>query len=307
MEKIIPVVLCFDKAYEDWACVSIYSAYLNTQRKIKFYCLVPDSDNDKLNSVKLLKEKYQLDLEIIYYDVSLFDNWRIVGHFSRITYARFLIPELINEEKIIYLDSDLLVLQGLEKLYDTDLTGHLLAGVQDAYGGEKFSPIPRNADDIYVNTGVLLMDLNSLRNDRFREKCTALYEIYKDHLKMPDQCVINKYAENRKLILDKSWNIQVPSNLVSPNAWETAKKHVSIMHFIFDVKPWMKWCNPLVFHFYWEYVEKLNLPDIRPIEITNMNQMISLANILDVNQSFEESSKLKTDLINMLIKNLSEK
>ncbi|QWD92705.1 hypothetical protein ICV00_08580 [Polynucleobacter asymbioticus] len=160
---------------------------------------------------------------------------------------------------------------------------------------------------IYINSGVLLLDLNSLRNDGFREKCTALYEIYKDYLKMPDQCVINKYAENKKLILDKSWNIQIPANLISKDMWESETMGAAIIHFIYDTKPWMKWCNPTIFNFYWEFIQRVGLSNIKPIEITTINHMIALANILDINQSFKESSKLKTDLINLLIKNLSEK
>jgi lipopolysaccharide biosynthesis glycosyltransferase len=306
MKKYVPVVLCFDKAYSDWACVAIYSAYLHTQSNLKFYCLVPNSDQGQCGSIELLREKYHLDLEIIYFDVNLFENWRIVGHFSRVIHSKFLIPELVDEAKVVYIDSDVLVLQPLEIIYEINLCDCPIAGVIDP-NGAAFSPIPRHVDDIYINTGVMVMDLNSLRKDHFRKKCSDLYEAYKDSLKMPDQCIINKYAESRKCILDINWNVQLPANMITPDHWDAIQKDVSIMHFIFDVKPWMMWCNPLVFNFYWEYVKKLDIPDIKPIEITTMNQMISLANALDLNQSFAESSKLKTELINLLIKNLSEK
>ena len=306
MKNYVPVVLCFDKAYADWACVAIYSAHLHTQSNLKFYCLVPDSDQGQLSSIELLREKYLLDLEIIYFDVNLFENWRIVGHFSQVIYSKFLIPELVNEAKVVYIDSDVLVLKPLEILYEIDVGDCPVAGVKDP-NGEAFSPIARHADDTYINTGVMVMDLNNLRKDHFRKKCSDLYETYKDSLKMPDQCIINKYAESKKYILDENWNIQIPSNMITPNHWDIVIKDASIMHFIFDVKPWMRWCNPLVFNFYWEYVKKLDIPDIKPTEITTINQMISLANVLDLNQNFAESSKLKTELINMLIQNLSEK
>ena len=55
MKKYVPVVLCFDKAYSDWACVAIGSAHLHTQSNLKFYCLVPDSDQGRIKLPRITK------------------------------------------------------------------------------------------------------------------------------------------------------------------------------------------------------------------------------------------------------------
>lgn len=302
----IPIVLCFDAAYANWAAVTIYSAFTNSKTTLKFYCLVPKSEQGKLGAIEHLRNKFKIEIEIIYFDIDLFQNWSVVGHFSPVVYSKFLIPELVKEKKVIYLDSDILVLNDLSELYQTELNGYAIAGVLDTYG-EKYSAVPRDTNDSYINTGVLLLDLNLLRRDNFIEKCTKIYHEFSDILKMVDQCVINKYAENKKVILDKKWNTQVVSNTTSINEWNEHKEQSSIIHFIFNIKPWMSWCNPLIFRFYCSYANKIEFPNLNPIAIIYVHEAVTLANVLDFLKDFETSSKIKTQLINILISKVHQK
>lgn len=67
------------------------------------------------------------------------------GHINNMAFARFLIPKLIKEDKILYLDSDTLVISKLDKLFDQyNLT--YLAACREPY-----------VNNVY-NSGVLLSD-----------------------------------------------------------------------------------------------------------------------------------------------------
>ena len=55
------------------------------------------------------------------------------GHFRPETYFRLLAPDFLdNVNKAVYLDSDLVVLDDIAKLYDTDIEGYLVGATKDA-------------------------------------------------------------------------------------------------------------------------------------------------------------------------------
>ena len=48
-----------------------------------------------------------------------------------ISYARFLIPRLLTEDKVLYLDSDLVVDHNLDDLFNTNFGDNLFLAVKD--------------------------------------------------------------------------------------------------------------------------------------------------------------------------------
>jgi lipopolysaccharide biosynthesis glycosyltransferase len=197
---------------------------------------------------------------VIGVDDQNFSKWKTVKHLTKATYLRLLIPSLIDENKVIYLDSDLIVLSDLSELYATLTHQFLLAGVLDPFGA-KVSKLPRAEDDIYINTGVLVMNLESLRQDGFIDKCAKIYSSHHElvNVAFNDQCLINKYAEKRKINIDPKWNRMVYASAVNRKYWDysISDNTSSIIHFIGPLKPWNKWCNPIVADFWWEYANKL--------------------------------------------------
>ena len=73
------------------------------------------------------------------------DTWWTQEHISLDAYSRYFIPKYISEEKVLYLDADLLVLKNLEDIFEIDMKGHPIAAVMDT-------------DNQSFNSGVLLID-----------------------------------------------------------------------------------------------------------------------------------------------------
>jgi lipopolysaccharide biosynthesis glycosyltransferase len=306
--RYVPVVFCFDKNYSDHAAVSIYSLYANSKTPIKVYCVVPATDISAIPSIGILREKYSINIEIVPGDVSVFDGWKVSGHVTSAAYIRILIPRLIEEKKVIYLDSDLIVLADLLELYKTPVEKVLLAGAIDQGGAAAKSTLPRDKSDTYINSGVLVLNLEALRKDNSIQKCSEINFRYKDYLgKWPDQDIINKYAENKKKILDPKWNRPCRSNQINSKDWEEIKNNSNIIHFIGDEKPWTEWCNPRVAEFWWGWANKVGLDSIKPIKITLLNQTLSLVRSLDLNEEFKRSGLLKNDVISFLINQLNQR
>lgn len=130
-------------------------------------------------------------------------------------------------DKLIYLDTDVMLCKDLGEYYDIDVDGYDLAGVRDHYG-KIF--IGRN----YLNSGVMLWNLGRIRAEGIFRRAVKLCNDRK--ILLMDQTAINKYAR-RKLILPAKYNEQ--------HKWrpETVIQHFSmrIRWFPFgteNIKPW---------------------------------------------------------------------
>ncbi|KMZ11644.1 hypothetical protein BHUM_04073c [Candidatus Burkholderia humilis] len=161
--------------------------------------------------------------------------------------------------------------------------GNVIAGVLDGSGAET-SKVARTSGDPYLNSGVLLMDLDALRSDRMLEKATALYLEHECKLAWPDQCVINKYAEGRKLVLHPGWNCRISALEVTPAQFDSmlSDPDLSILHFITSMKAWQTWCEPRVSAFWWQYANRAQIDGLAPQEVSTIGEAILFARMLDM-------------------------
>ena len=126
------------------------------------------------------------------------------------TYARFLIPSLIDKKKIIYLDCDIFVRKSLAPLFNIDISDYYMAGVSDIglnqkYILNKFRGMIEPED--YINAGVLLIN-----NERWQRKsiADALFEYAGSHssdLRFADQDCINYILRSGFKKISPTWNM----------------------------------------------------------------------------------------------------
>ena len=144
------------------------------------------------------------------------------------TYRLFadLIPEIPG--KLIYLDTDTMATGDISELYNIDIEGYELGMALDYMGKFWISPN-------YTNSGVLLMNLDMIRETGMFAKCRDL--VKNKWMKMPDQSAINKSISS-KMYIDGRFNEQ---RKIKPN---TVIKHFckGIRYFpffkIYNVKQW---------------------------------------------------------------------
>ena len=85
-------------------------------------------------------------------------------------YYRLLAPHLLPEklDRILYLDPDILVINSLRPLWDTNLDGNLFAAASHTGLTEFANDVNRirlGTESDYFNSGVLLMDLSACRKE----------------------------------------------------------------------------------------------------------------------------------------------
>ena len=241
----ISIVFCFDKAYIDPAVVSTYSVFVNSKSKIKFYWICYESNLAHAQFYQKYISKIGIDLQIIHVNDDIFDTWKsdlIVPHVTKAAYLSILIPKLIKESRIIYLDCDTITLSDLSELYNVNLHNYSIAGVDNflSHVDKKVYPPILNPLFTYINSGVMVMDLDKLREQNFFYKIKQIHDDYNDLVMAGDQCLINKFLENDKIILDRRWNYMIKNTRISDKEFEEIIKNedIKIIHFTDSSKPW---------------------------------------------------------------------
>ena len=175
-------------------------------------------------------------------NLDLFRDFSTLGYISKLTYARFLIPQIFPEtvSRVLYLDCDILVLDDLGRLCATDLAGKVLGAVHDGLDGQiKLNGVHLNIPRVrdYFNAGVLLIDL-----DGWREK--QIVQAALDYLKrqpnthFADQDALNYACDGLWKPIDPRWNYQAHSATL--NISELAADRLpGIIHFTTWKKPWL--------------------------------------------------------------------
>lgn len=146
-----------------------------------------------------------------------------------------LYADTINElpNKILYLDNDVICRKNPFEFYNQNLDDTELVGVLDYYGKWFFKNNLFKFD--YLNSGVLLMNLDKIRKEQSFYKCRKLCQNTK--MFMPDQSAINKIVKNKKIV-DRKYNDQrkLHDDTVFQH-FTTSFRFFPIFHPV-TIKPW---------------------------------------------------------------------
>lgn len=141
------IVLAGDKHYLTPILTTIKSILYYNQN-VKIYILHQNIPSDWFHELKVQVEMLGSIVEDIYIGDVINPEWKTQAHISPIAYARYLIPRLTTEDRVVYLDSDIIVHGDLSPLFDLDLGDYSLAAVRDVDGNG-------------FNSGMLVIDCQS--------------------------------------------------------------------------------------------------------------------------------------------------
>lgn len=167
----INIAFCINDGYTPQLAVVLTSIMKNTTRNVVAYVLssdMSDSSKQKLNKLKLFFKKLTINF-IAVSDAKLRALPRTIDYISVETYYRYLIPELLPElDKILYLDADIIVRGDITPLYDFDISDYYISGANDLWVHDtKYKgKIGFAQNELYVNAGVLLMNLRKMRAEK---------------------------------------------------------------------------------------------------------------------------------------------
>lgn len=276
------IAIATDSNYLSMAMVTMKSLFeYNSELDVTVHLL---SNNLNDNELSYLKEfLYPNGSSLRIYDISNLEcrlGIEVPKSISIVSYTRLLIATILPKDidRVLYIDSDTLILDSLEGLTNYDFENNLVAGVLDCIGNRSYSrEIGIPTDERYINAGVLLIPLNKWRALMLSDKFINYLITNGGKVHHHDQGIINAVCCGNKGILPLRYNVmsnvysfgqrcKTFSNfkgIYSEHQIKNAIEHPAIIHFtgVHLGRPWVDNCEHPLKDLYLSYY--LSIPNSR--------------------------------------------
>ena len=265
-KTVVPVVFAADNNYVSQLTTTIYSAMKNASPDRYYDVTVLQRDIDWHNQQRMHDFFSQFsNMNLRFANVErLMSGYELSTnneHISVETYYRFLIQQALPfYDKVLYLDSDIIIPGDIAKLYDTDLGDNLLAAIHDIdflgnlnvkhgkrMGYARNTLKMKNPYD-YFQAGVLVLNTKAMR-EQYTIKQWLTYASNTAYI-YNDQDVLNICCEGKVTYLPWEWNVvhdcggrvgnlfvQAPNDIY--DAYMQSRSNPQIIHYAGYQKPWV--------------------------------------------------------------------
>lgn len=263
----IDVACAPDNNYAQHCAVMLASLFENNKEHSIHIHLLHNklSPANKTGLTKVLK-KYNAQFTFYEVDESMLEGASVTHHVSIATYFRLFMPRLINVTitKVLYLDSDLIILKNIGDLWETEISQVYLAATPETMTDSHLKKIGLQSDSKYFNGGVLLINLERWRKLDVFSKSVQLIKNNTIQLTFWDQDIMNILFEKAWKPLDYKWNV---SHYFYNDAWnhthfgisadryQQLKSDPSILHFSGHIKPWDFYTEHPMKQEYYKYIQ----------------------------------------------------
>ena len=249
------ILLTINKKYVKLVNILLNSIQLsNKDTKFDVYILHRELDIEDKNIIESGLDLNKFNIKMIKIDEEEVKNFpQYQKRYPKEIYFRLFATKYLPEniDKILYLDSDTLVINKLDELYNMDFEGNFyIATTHVKKILRKINEVRLRIDDDvpYINTGVLLINLKELRKIDVQKEVCEFVENNSKKLMLPDQDIITAlYGEKIKIVDalkynlgDRDLNIYNLNHIKNPIGLKWVKENTVIIHYYGRNKPWNK-------------------------------------------------------------------
>lgn len=264
------IIACtIDNNYIRHCAVMLRSLRLaNPSESISVYILHGVIDPSERARLAAYLGEFLPSVSFLQLDEQMLAGFPVFGHISLATYFRLLLPAALPHavEKVIYLDSDLIVVDSLQGLWESPLEECSIGAVEEHNQEFDRHRLGLAEGSLVFNAGAMLIDLGRWRRDNILATGLAFARSHPERIKHWDQDVLNSLLEGRWRPLDWRWN-------ALPHLWmhpeyadavtllgrraEAARGKPAVIHFAGSgvAKPWHHRCTHPWRHRYLEIRE----------------------------------------------------
>jgi lipopolysaccharide biosynthesis glycosyltransferase len=183
--------------------------------------------------VQRMANVYQVPVNFIQFGNTEVFKLKASMHLTSETYFRLFIQDYTTEEYALYLDSDIIILNDIDPLFEVfdNLGDHIAAAIPDLKTDIGHRQTIAGDPDQYHNGGVMVYNLKQLRKENFSDQVRELIKTpFVKLIKWADQDIINRLFVNRWITLNTKFNAPIfkyDDNTV-------------ILHFAGGQKPWAR-------------------------------------------------------------------
>ncbi len=265
------IAISINQEYIKYAYVlltSVCENHKNINEMIFFHVLYCDIQEEKLDVLKQLEKDYkcsvifhQIQDQILTKQLPSIEKWPIE------VWLRLALPFILPDdiERVLYLDTDTIVIGSLSELYATDFENCFFAACPDLsnnnlqdYQKELFNDRMRGQAFVYVNSGVLLMNIRKITEELVLDDFTSLAVSLNEKYQVFDQDLINyMFAGKIKFLDGQKYNHFARIGFLNGIKYhDITQRDTAIIHYT-GPKPWsVTNLRSDVEIFWWEYARQ---------------------------------------------------
>ena len=258
------IIYACDDCFAEIMGISMLSLFDSNKNADEIIVYILDSGITDSNKEKLFSVADKYSRRIVFLSVDgLLDKKMKQKRGSLATFSRLYAAQLLPEDidTALYLDCDILVLDDLSEMYNTEIDGYYGAAVKDCVSEMHKKSVGLLPSDNYFNAGVYLMNIRKWRNAAVSEKAALFSQKYNNRVPYADQGILNGVTAKKTKCLELKYNcytilydfdykhlmlFRKPSGYYSEAEIADFKKAPAIIHFttcFLSLRPWVSGCN----------------------------------------------------------------
>lgn len=214
------IVMAFSPNWADYVKVNVFA--IKEHNKVDKIYLLTDGEVTGFPDVCEIVDCSEL------YDKYITTRTNVTNRYTKYALYILLLPEIVKEDKVLFIDADTICTGNLTELWETDLTGYMMAGavdtgIQPGYKGV----IGLSESDSYINSGVVLFNIPIMR-EKFGEIIERANTV--SYL-CPDQCLLNVVAKGMIKEISNKYNSSISTGFADD---------MRIIHYTGAKRPWVQ-------------------------------------------------------------------
>lgn len=270
------ILLTTDNCYVPHAATLLASILTNSPENNRFILLYCDLNEENRNRLQDFVVQMGGELIAMQVDPSPFASFPARGHITRTAYLRMLASEYIQDDQVLYLDTDIVVLDSLIKLQKDMPPGDFpVWAVEEAARDFKLT-LGFPPQKPYFNSGCLVLNLKKWRQESLSARLLERSAKFGHTQLFHDQDTLNYVIDGHFGILPPRWNVNHAVSdfeywdqftQYSRKELKAAAAHPGLVHYTYG-KPWRYGCCHPYAPKYWTYRSLTPWPQSHPTDFS---------------------------------------
>lgn len=229
--------------------------------EIFIHIISEDISKHSIKAIESIKSIGDFTLDVKYVNKILIEEIAECStkRIGNICNYKLFISSLFPFDRVIVLESDMIVLGSLKNLYNLDMLNCPMAAVKDPICNEYQHLFDIPPEYRYCNTGMFLANLEYWRENDCENKFLASAQKYREKLWLPDQDIFNNVFYKEIKYLPPQYNVYAAvSHHNFPDEQREADNNPIIIHWADYKKPWIYLDTKYGYKF-WEYAKSCPL------------------------------------------------
>lgn len=263
LQRHIHLGITFDQNYLTLFYVLLTSVFANNKKnKITIHAIATGVDAEEREKIKIFIQAHGGDIFFYDFDGAQASQLTLTQgkHLTAATYYRLYLPALVpgHIQKLLYLDTDIVVIGDLWDLYNTDLKGLPAAAVN--YPDSQPRPeLNLHTPGNYFNAGVMLINQSVWKEGAISQKTIQFAQQNPEKCRLNDQDALNAVLVNNYYKLELKYNVtlsDIPDDL-GKSKYKTFLSDKVIIHYTRGGhKPWKMLGKNKFRHLYHYYLKQ---------------------------------------------------